>query len=400
MRNNIQLHFAVYIGITLAFLPAFSEAEDDIVRSLRTVLQHIPGVSKIVSIDLTSDVGGQLAAAASDVNNQVFVVVRNGTNWRVLRPSEDLKSQASVVFYDLDGDGNPELVVGSDRVRVYSVRPRQLDLLWESDSLFGFDTPAPRVGFGDCNNDGARDMVVVNYKNRIKGVDQEPNQQSVYLFEHQPKTDHRFELRSTLLLTDQHGFHSTAGLAVADFIADEGAEIAVGNDNGFLWLVALRGNELEVVRSWQVPKGGAVGTGMCAANVDLDAKAELFIGTNGGSVFAYDFVEDSVELIASVESGRLAYGVAAADFDSDGIDELVLSRGNLGYARMTEKDVVLEVYGIAGEVLERKWSHQTTDHPRNLVIDIDHDGQLEIVVFSLLGDSSTINILRPELGID
>lgn len=384
--------------LLLVFLPvSFSNADELDIRTLRTVLRHAPNAGTIVTLDLSVGVNGRVTVAVSDENNRVFVIVRKGSRWRVMSPAGKLKSRATVRLYDLDDDGNDELVIGTDRVLVYSIQLQRLELLWESESLFGFDSPAPQVRFGDCTGDNVRDLVVVNYKNKDRGVDKEPGQESVYLFERSSATEMRFKLSDTLLLTDEHGFHSTGGLVVADFLDDGDSEIAVGNDNGFLWLIDVRNDMLKVVQSWEVPSGGAVGGGMSAGNIDSDEGAELFIGTNGGSIFIYDFDGESVELAANGESGRLAYGVSAADFDSDGIDEFVLSRGHLGYARMTQRDVVLEIYRKDGRKLKRLWKHETADLPRNLVVDVDSDGNLEIVVFSLLGESSEIDILRPTL---
>lgn len=101
----------------------------------------------------------------------------------------------------------------------------------------------------------------------------------------------------------------------------------------------------------------------------------------------------SLTTFAQITAGRLAYGLDLADLNGDGKLEIVLGRGQAGYAGMTAKDVVVEAYALQGKTLTRLWSLQTVNRPQPTVLDLDGDGKLEVFISSITMD--TIAILRP-----
>ena len=122
--------------------------------------------------------------------------------------------------------------------------------------------------------------------------------------------------------------------------------------------------------------------------------SELLVGTNAGNIFVYDFAIDfEPKIVATALAGRLAYGVAAGDVDGDGQDEFVLTRGKLGYAGMTKKHVVAEVWKLFDGQLNRVWQQETVDLPRPLVHDLNGDDREVIIVYSLHGGQ--LAILEP-----
>lgn len=95
--------------------------------------------------------------------------------------------------------------------------------------------------------------------------------------------------------------------------------------------------------------------------------------------------------MASGETGRLAYGVSAADLDSDGADEFILSRGGSGFESWTE------VFRRKGRKLQKVWSHQAVGHTlqtRTIISDIDSDGDAEIIVYPISGEIADIQVFE------
>lgn len=291
---------------------------------------------------------------------------------------------------DLDRDGNAEILVCSDKLRVYTVDGKSFSLSWSSHESFPEEeVPVPQMGIADFNGDGRNDIAVLNYKD--KG---DSDTQSLYVYTRTLSRPLDFGLTDVATFTDEHGYHSTAGMAIADYSGDGSPDIAVSNSNGFLWFVTFDAGKLNVRKQWNVPSGGAIGAGLSSGNFDADSASELLVGTNGGNIFVVD-LDDEFEprVLAGAMAGRLAYGVAAGDINGDGRDEFVLTRGHIGYAGMTQKDVVAEAWQLGNEGLTRVWQQETVDQPRPLVRDIDADGRPEVVVLSLHGKN--LAVLEP-----
>lgn len=158
-------------------------------------------------------------------------------------------------------------------------------------------------------------------------------------------------------------------------------------------LLELGNDQLTVVKNWQVPSGGAIGPALAAGNLDSDDHKELLVGTNGGDIFVVEFsTEGAPTFAASAHSGRLAYGIAAGDLNNDGRDEFVLTRGALGYAGMTEFDVVAEVWTFTANKLRRLWVQRTIDCPRPLL----REGTGELIVYSLTDKQTFSRVLTPQ----
>jgi hypothetical protein len=344
---------------------------------IATLCRFLLGSGKLAAIE-TQPSGDMITVAVSDDTGKLYVSRGRGGQWRSRSVQLDISKRPRLRLVDLDGDGEYELIVVSKRLRIYSTLDG-IRQLWSSPELFD-DVRPPAVEVLDFDQDGRKEIVVLNYKRRERPAEEA----SVFVFRQDTSSEVKQSLISTMTLQDEHDYHSTAGLAIGDFEGTGIPQLVVGNDNGFLWLIDFKEDRLELHHAWKVPSGGAVGSGLAAGDLDGRPGAELLVGTNGGDLFVFGFDRESVpKLQASAKAGRLAYGVTAGDFDGNGSTEFGLARGHAGYAGMTERDVVAEVWQLEGEKLERIWQHETLDAPRAIVRDLDGDGRDEMIIYSL-----------------
>lgn len=340
------------------------------------------------SFHLTDRADGVLAAY--DKTNQLRISIPRGDGGGlILKPDLKIPFSPHLLVADVDGDLQPEVLVCSDKLRVYRVQKHGLSLLWTSQEEFE-GNPSPKLALSDLDADGHIDIVLLNYLKK----DHEGS--SLYLYLNQ-KENAQFSLSGTTTFTDEHGYHSTSGIATADFSGDDRPDIVVGNSNGWMWLIETEDGKPLVKKSWKVPSGGAIGPGLSAGNMLEGPKQELLVGTNGGDIFVYQFSADGVpQVVAKTTAGRLSYGVHAADMDGDGLDEFLLSRGYSGYAGMTQKDVVTEIWKLNDGRLSTIWRKEATGFTSHAVMlqDLDRDGTPELVTY---GKGKSIEAVKPLL---
>lgn len=339
--------------------------------------------------------GSDFVLAAYGKDKRLRVAFGKGRGGKVVSTALELSETPRLRLFDLDGDGVMELLVVSDHLTIYSIREDRLAVIWTSKESFN-DRPAARLSFGDFDADGQIDIALLNYKDKNQGRED----RSLYLYL-QDEADLRYRPSDSITLTDKSGYHSTAALVTADFNGDGRLELAVGNDNGVLWMVRSHGGRLKVTKTWKVPAGGAIGPGLGVGNVVPGKRPELLVGTNGGEIFVYGF-DASLDptVLASGKAGRFAYSVQSSDLDGDGLDEFLLVRGTAAYARMNEGAVVAEVWGIEGQTLSPRWRRSLVDfeRPALRVQDFNGDGRTDFVLYSPFGGGKPIEVFEPIVG--
>jgi|MDTC01.1.fsa_nt_gb hypothetical protein len=165
------------------------------------------------------------------------------------------------------------------------------------------------------------------------------------------------------------------GIAMGDLDGDDEAEIAMGDDRGFLWVVETDTPELYVGRditpdetewyldmSAKVEKGVADAWGVTFGQFDEDEAMEVAVGTKEGWVAIFDGETEEMQWKKDMDNNdgtdSLCYSLIAADLDGDDIDELIVPQQN----KMTvfidgEKDNFVEDnsvksgYGLASKNL-------------------------------------------------
>jgi hypothetical protein len=194
------------------------------------------------------------------------------------------------------------------------------------------------------------------------------------------------------------------GLAMGDLDGDEQAELAMGSDLGFLWVVDTETPETYVGRDitfdeaeWYMDIGAKTGGGqvenvwgLTFGQFDEDEATEVAVGSKQGWVAIFDGETEELQwkydMDGSSGADSLCYGLISADLDGDEIDELVVAQQNkLTVFVDGDRDVRIEDtsvkngYGLANEDLFGNDNEE-------LVV---ADGSGNIRIMGLVGSSLT-----------
>ncbi len=117
--------------------------------------------------------------------------------------------------------------------------------------------------------------------------------------------------------------------------------------------------------------------GIAAGDADDDGGAEFVIGTRSGEVLAYhhsgsDYVQDG----STIDTGRVAaYGIAIADLDGDDATEIIVGTGK----ESSEKKPLIQVYRGSNHAKEWEKEVDTSSLWGVLGADFDNDGVVELI---------------------
>ncbi len=245
---------------------------------------------------------------------------------------------------DVDGDGLMELITGSGdkQVRVYQYQAGTLVKLWSSDKLGDWTIAFDVL---DVNLDGQKEIVVGAAS-------------KVYILN---GTTGR-----TMNSTFDLGSHIIS-LATGELDGDIWPELVVGTEEGYM--PVLNANNLTLawgamLDSWPV--------GLAVADTDGDGIATIYAGTNT-AVYALSFKDR--EILWKVTENQPVWGLAAADFQSDGQYELFLGLkdGRTMALNVTTGRMIWSSYYLGSRA---GWYDSIK------VGDTDNDGQKELMIGS------------------
>lgn len=170
------------------------------------------------------------------------------------------------------------------------------------------------------------------------------------------------------------------GIEVADLDSDDTNEIIAGTGEGGIFIYDAKTRE----REWKSPEIMRDAHGLAVGDVDGDGEKELVVGTGyktdepWGTI--YVFSGRNYSLDAKIERlGSRIRGVALHDIDDDGTIELIFGTGHSLGERPGEG--YIHVYQFDGKNYTEEWRSQDLNgDPEGLVVeDIDGDGRYEIV---------------------
>ncbi len=300
---------------------------------------------------------------------------------------------------DLDGDGVPEVVVGSVDGNVYCFDGLDGSLRW-SFSAEDWVHSSPAVA--DLDGDGVKEVVFGSYDHKVyclSGAD----------------GSEKWEMLTA------GSVHSSP--TVSDVDGDGKLEVLIGSFDGRVY--SLNGST--GVPEWTFITGGSVISSPAVANLDWDAGKEVIVtsrkvyclsGGSGALKWSADLSTTSSPVIADVDgdgrrevlvtfnsqlvclsgqdgstlwsftalSSSDATPPAAADVDGDGEAELFFSAGR-------------SVYRVEGRTGSLAWSLELPSeaHTPGSLADINGDGRFEFLVPQYTGD--TLFCLSADNGI-
>ena len=263
--------------------------------------------------------------------------------WRFATGSS-VERQFSAIA-DVDGDGQMEVVIGSDDYKVYCLRGSDGTQKWAFTTGYWVESSA---AIADCDGDGRMEVVIGSCDDKVyclRGSD------------------------GTL----KWAFTTSGDVsspAIADVDGDGKTEVVVGCSNYYVY--CLRGSD--GAQKWTFMTSTAVSS-PAIADCDGDGKMEVVIGSYDHNVYCLAG-SDGIQKWVFTTGGTVRSSPAVADCDGDGHAEVVIGSDDR------------KVYCLAGSDGTQKWVFTTSVnvHLPGALVDIDGDNRLEYLV-SQLSDS-------------
>ena len=304
------------------------------------------GEAKYENLTIGNNGTGDLTFNISVIQHQAMTDDVNITGnvpmlWRYYTGSLVYSSPA---IGDIDGDGKPEVVIGSDSNCVYALNGEDGSMLWSYCVTYDVSS-SPAIA--DIDGDGKSEIIFGTeggYVYVLNGED------------------------GSILWSYYTGYNIYySSPAIGDIDGDGKQEIVIGC--GY-YVYALNGEDGS--NAWSYHTSGSVYSSPAIGDIDGDGKIEVVFGSYDNYVYALNG-EDGSRAWSYYTDGDVTSSPALGDIDGDGKLEVVVgSRDN-------------HVYVLNGEDGSMTWSYYTggnIDRTSPALGDIDGDGNLEIVIGS------------------
>ncbi|MBN1539596.1 MAG: VCBS repeat-containing protein [Candidatus Thermoplasmatota archaeon] len=289
------------------------------------------------------DQDDDLEIAIGDGDGQVRVL--DGRTKRVEWESVTLVRDAhGILFHDLDGDGQNELVVGTGFKtdqgwgQIYFFKPNSSE---PYDTLPPFDSRLRELDVADVDNDGKEELIVCS------GVSLGDIGGEGYIRIFDLETG-KLEWKSPDL------FGCIEGLRIVDLDGDGTKEIIVSNGYRYRegWCYIFTYDGADYRRIWRSENLGPKAYGLDIADIDGDEILEIVVSNMDGYIRVYDGITHQLEW-RSPDLGRDILGLTIADPDQDGQLEIIAGQGGYnGKGDFTSGYVAPHVYVIDGRTKE------------------------------------------------
>ncbi|NUM43153.1 MAG: hypothetical protein HUU38_00490 [Anaerolineales bacterium] len=315
-------------------------------------------VSSPALADLDGQPGAEIIVAAG---NQLFAFRGDGSTYWAVPTASIFETLSAPAVGNLDLDPEPEIVVNLGNT--LEVRNHDGTLAWST--VYPAEVNPPVLA--DLTGDGLLDIVLTGWDDEVL----------VYDFNYgSPQL-----VWSVTLPTSMAGTFGAPAIADIDGLqpgGDPGPEVALAS-NGLL--TVLNGEDGSLV--WDTPLDPGNPGGVSIADLDGDGEVEIVTGMRYefetgrfGMLYALN-ADGSLLWDAIAEDSSSANNASVLDLDGDGIYEVAWNGKEQGFTIFS---------GLNGSILFNEPlvnSFTGTDYP--LIVDVDNDGQAEIVSAALGG---------------
>jgi outer membrane protein assembly factor BamB len=266
--------------------------------------------------------------------------------------------QSSPAIGDINNDGIPDVVVGSEDRKIYALRGDNGSLLWSyTTGNRVYSSPA----IGDINNDGIPDVVVGSWDRKIYAL----------------RGDN-----GSLLWSYTTGNLVSSSPAIGDINNDGIPDVVVGSWDYKIY--ALRGDNGSLL--WSYTTGNRVYSSPAIGDINNDGIPDVVVGSWDYKIYALR--GDNGSLLWSYTTGDwVESSPAIGDINNDGIPDVVV--GSFDY----------KIYALRGDNGSLLWSYTTGNWVQSspAIGDINNDGIPEVVVgssdykiYALRGDNGSL----------
>jgi len=294
--------------------------------------------------DLDGVVANDRFVAFTSENGWVFVFDHSGNLLWKKRVSNTWNLSFSTA--DLNGDGYPDLLVGSGDNYLYALNGKNGSLLWKFET--GNDV-ASSPAIADIDGDGKLEVVFGSGDHYLYALNGEDG---------------------SLLWKFETGNDVASSPAIADIDGDGKLEVVFGSDDHNLY--ALNGKDGSLL--WKFKTAGWIYSSPAIADIDGDGRLEVVFGSEDNYLYALNGEDGS--LLWKFKSGNRIYSSPAiADINGDGKLEVVFG----------SKDNYL--YVLNGENGSLLWKFKTGDWIESspAIGDVNGNGKLDVAVASFDG---------------
>ncbi|MEE2876337.1 MAG: S8 family serine peptidase [Candidatus Neomarinimicrobiota bacterium] len=334
-----KIDFSVKVSLDQAGFPF---PADNVIRTSPTI------------IDIDGD--GELEVIAGSDDHKLYVLDPDGEIKWTFEAERNIRSAPAVG--DVDGDGSIELVFGSmDNFLYILSHDGTLKTAYQADGMI-VSSPA----LADLDHDGDLEIIFPVFEEKLYVI-------------HHDGTDF-----SPFPLPLEGSVFS--GVAIGDVDADGELDIVVGTWDNKLYLLMRDGT---IPSGFPFTTGDRISTDPALADLNGDGTLEIFIGTDDKKLHVIDW--QGQQLAAYSAGGRIQSSPIVDDLDSDGITEIIFGGGD---------GKLYSVQYNSGQLTDLEgWPVKLGSTPVKsspVAFDLDNDGIAEAIASSTRGDLFAVRI--------